>query len=184
MNSDDKTTDAVMKLLPKKSVQEPDREPSATTARQAMLSNAGLALAVTLMLAFVLLPRTPHLAKGDIAPRNVVAPYTLYVEYPGPDQTVLSFKVNKGEIIIESGRRVTEKAARVLEEIASREGVGTRLQAYLGLVVLVLALFYIFYRDIKRYRPTLLTDTKKMFLLAFLLIVTVIISQFARFILS
>lgn len=180
---DSKNT-TVMKLLPKNPVQDPDREGSATVARQSRIYNIGLALAAAAMLAFVLLPRIPHLEKGDTAPRNIIAPYTLYIEYPGPDQMALSFKVSKGEVIVESGRRVTEKAARVLEEIARRDGVGNRLSAYLGLGVLLLALFYFFYRDIRRYRPALLTDTRKMFLLAFLLLVTVIISQFARFILS
>ena len=108
----------------------------------------------------------------------------MYIEYSGPDQTVLSYKVNKGEIIVESGHRVSDKASRILEEIARREGVGNRTYAYLGLTLLILLLFYVFYLDIKRYRASLVADSRKMFLLAFLLLITVIVSQFTKFVLS
>ena len=55
-----------------------------------------------------------------------------------------------------------------------------RLSAYAGLSLLFLLLFYLFYRDIKRYRPALIADTRKMFLLAFLLLATVILAQFSK----
>jgi putative nucleotidyltransferase with HDIG domain len=119
-----------------------------------------------------------------VASRNITAPYTLYIEYTGPDETILSYKVMKGEVIVEAGRRVSERAARILEELARREGVGNRRYAYLGLCLLILVLFYLFYRDIRRYRPSLLVDTRKMFLLAFLLLVTVVVSLFSKYIFS
>jgi putative nucleotidyltransferase with HDIG domain len=182
MSSKNKT---VLKLLPKLETTDADQEGKpASIIRQALLYNLGLALITTILLAFVLLPRTPRLEKGDTAPRNITAPYTMYIEYQGPDQTILSFKVNKGELIAESGRRVTERTALILDEMARREGIGNRLHAYIGLCVLIFAFFYLFYRDIKRYRPSLILDTRKIFLLSFLLLVTIIISQFAKFIFS
>ncbi|HEX9021034.1 MAG TPA: HDIG domain-containing protein [Nitrospirota bacterium] len=182
MGNNDKTTP---RLLPKAQVHGSDqKEPPSTIARFIPLSNIALALATAALLAFVLLPRIPRLEKGDIAPRDITAPYTMYVDYMGPDQTTLSFRINKGELVVESGRRVTERAARVLEEIARREGIGGRFPAFLGLSGLILVFLYLFYRDIKRYRPSLAADTRKMVLLASLLVLTVVITQFARIIFS
>ncbi len=182
MQSKHETT---VKLLPKLQIPDPDKEESlAEVTRTTRLRNVGLALITTFLLAFVLLPRIPLLERGDVAPRNIIAPYTMYIEYPGPDETVLSYKVMKGEVIVEAGRRVSERAARIIEELARREGVGNRLHAYFGLCLLILSLFYLFYRDIKRYRPSLLIDTRKMFLLAFLLLITVVVSLFSKYIFS
>jgi putative nucleotidyltransferase with HDIG domain len=173
------------KLLPKLRTPDPDREDSSEEiTRTIILRNVGLALITTLLLAFVLLPRTPLLDRGDVAARNIVAPYTLYVEYVGQDETLLSYKVMKGEVIVEAGHRVTERAARILDELGRREGIGNRRYAYLGLCLLILVLFYLFYRDIKRYRPSLITDTRKMFLISFLLLVTVVVSLFSKYIFS
>ena len=108
------------------------------------------------LLAFILLPRIPLLEKGDLATRSITAPYTLIVESPASDQTATSFTVNKGELIVESGHRVTDRAARILGEIGRREGISNRLHAYAGLAGLVLIIFYLFYRDIRRYRPALI----------------------------
>jgi putative nucleotidyltransferase with HDIG domain len=173
------------KLLPKLQIPDPDREDSSDEITQTIiLRNLGLALITTFLLAFVLLPRTPLLERGDVAARNIAAPYTLYVEYVGQDETPLSYKVMKGEVIVEAGHRVTERAARILEELGRREGIGNRRYAYLGLSLLILVLFYLFYRDIKRYRPSLITDTRKMFLLSFLILVTVVVSLFSKYIFS
>jgi len=172
-------------LLPKAQAHESDRDDAPTTIKRSTYTyNIVLAVVAVALIAFVLLPRTPHLERDDTAPRNILSPYTMYIEYQGQDQTAYTFKVSKGELIVESGHRVSEKAARVLEEIARREGIGNRLHAYIGLSLLILVLLYLFYRDIKRYRPALIADTKKLFLLAFLLLITVIISQFSKFILS
>jgi len=103
-----------VKLLPRKDIPDADKEGSpANAVRHPHLYNFGLALLTTVLLAFVLLPRTPRLEKGEIAPRDIVAPYTMYIEYQGPDQTVVSFKVSKGETIVETGHRVTERAAQI-----------------------------------------------------------------------
>jgi membrane-associated HD superfamily phosphohydrolase len=177
--------DTLFKLLPKTQIPDQDRDESQPDiSRYVKLYNTGLALATALLLAFVLLPRFPFLEKGETASRNILAPYTMYIEYPGPDQTVLSYRVNKGEVIVEEGHRVSEKAARILEEIARREGIGNRGYAYLGLSLLIILIFYLFYRDIKRYRAELITDTRKIFLLSFLLLITIIVSQFSKYILS
>jgi cyclic-di-AMP phosphodiesterase PgpH len=181
MNS---THDTLAKLLSKTiPVSEKDETPAGIT-RSTMIVNIGLALTSALLLAFMLISWFPFLEKGDMSSRNITAPYTMYIEYPGPDQTVFSYKVNKGEVIVEAGHRVSEKAARILEEIGRREGIGNRQYAYLGLTVLILLFFYLFYRDIKRYRPALIADTRKLFLLAFLLLATVVIAQFSKYIFS
>ncbi len=180
MNSKNKTQ---VKLLPKTQSQEQEKDESLALPPR-KLYNIGIGLATALLLAFVLLPRTPHLEKGEVATRDITAPYTLYVEFLSQDQTPVSFKVNKGDLIVESGHRVSERSARILEEIARREGIGNRLHAYAGLVALILILFYLFYRDIKRYRAALISDARKMALIAFLLIFTLIMTQAFRFIFS
>ena len=169
------------KLLPKMSI--PDQEHddgNAGSHRKPRLLIYSLALVTALLLSFVLLPRIPHLKKGDIAAKDIVAPAALYVEYQGPDQMALFTRVKRGEVVVESGRRVSEKAEAIIAEMAKREGVGDRLYAYTGLTLLILLVFYLFYRDIKRYRPALTADGRKIILLAFLLMVTVIVSQFSR----
>ena len=121
--------ETVIKLLPKQTQPpEPDREgPGGEVPRPVKLHNFLIGAVTALLLAFILMPRIPLLQRGDVAPRDITAPYTFYVEYQGPEQTVLLYKVEKGELIVESGRRVTERAAKLLEEIARREGVGKRL---------------------------------------------------------
>ncbi len=171
------------KLLPKTQFPEPEEkgEVSPGRRRSVRLANIGLAFVTASVLAFLLLPRFPFLEKGDTAVHDIMAPYTMYIEYPGPDQTVLSYKVNKGEVIVEAGHRVSEKAAHILEEIARREGIGNRQYAYAGLTILILLFLYLFYRDIKRYRSPLIFDTKKTALLALLLFITILVAQFAKY---
>ncbi len=177
--------DTVVKLLPKTQFQDLDRDEQAPDNWGLVaLYNIGFALAAALLLAFVLLPRFPFLQTGDTASRDIFAPYTMYIEYAGPDKSVVSWKINKGEVIVEAGRRVSDKAARILEEIARREGIRNRKYAYFGLTLLILLILYVFYLDIKRYRPQLVSDTRKIFLLAFLLLITVIVSQFSKYVLS
>src|SRR3972149_1791369 len=179
--------ETVIKLLPKAQAQAPegDRDDLIPEVPQFIkLYAIGLALVTACLLAFVLLPRVPVLQKGAIAARDIAAPYALYLEPPGPDKTILSYRINKGEMIVEAGRKVSEKASKILDEIARREGIGNRAAAYIGLTTLVLLLFYLFYRDVKQYRPALATDVRKLFLLALLLLVTVVISQFSKFVLS
>jgi cyclic-di-AMP phosphodiesterase PgpH len=172
------------KLLTKAHDQEHDRDGApAGIARSIRIVMAAIALVTAVILAFVLLPRIPLLERGEIANHDIVAPYTLYIEYPGPDQT-LSFKVNKGERIVGSGQTVSENAERILQEIARREGISNRLHAYLGLCILILAILYLFYRDIRRYRPTLISEWKKIVLLASLLLMTIILSQTGKYVLT
>ncbi len=177
--------ETVVKLLPKNRVPDPDPEgPSSSSGRKIALLNIAIAIVTAALVAYALLPRSPLLIRGDLAPKTVVAPYTLYVEYPGPDQALLFVKVSKGEVIVEAGHRVTERAEKILEEIARREGVSDSMHAYSGLVALLLVFLYLFYRDIKRYRPALVADTKKMLLLASLLLFAFSLSQFAKFMFS
>jgi len=176
--------DATLKLLPKVHTQDAEKDDAPHELKRSLrFLNIGLAVVTALLLASILIPRVPHLRNGDIAERDIVAPQALTLEYQGSDQTLLSFSVEKGEILVEAGHRVSEKAARALDEIARREGTGVKLNAYGGLSLLLLLMFYLFYRDIKRYRPALIADTRKMFLLAFLLLATVILAQFSKHIL-
>ena len=172
------------KLLAKPQDQEPipDEAPAGRSSSLRIITSA-IALATAVILAFVLLPRIPMLEQGETADHDIFAPYTLSLEYPGPDQT-LSLQVNKGELIVGSGHQVTERAERILREIARREGIGNRLPAFLGLCLLILAVLYLFYRDIKRYRPALITEWKKIVLLASLLLMTIILSQSGKYVLS
>jgi len=173
--------DTSIKLLPKVRTQDAEKDDAPQELKRSVrFLNIGLAFVTALLLAIILIPRVPHLQKGDITYRDITAPHALSLEYPGPDQTLLSFSVEKGEVLVEAGHRVSEKAARALEELARHEGAGARLNAYGGLSLLFLLMFYLFYRDIKRYRPALIADTRKMFLLAFLLLATVILAQFSK----
>ncbi len=173
------------RLLPKTSLPDQDREETPVKpARRRRALLYGLAASTALLLALTLLPRLPHLQKGDVAPRDIVAPVTMNVEYPGPDQTVLFARIKRGETIVTAGQRISGKAAAAIAELERREGIGNRLVAYAGLSLLILLVFYLFYRDVKRYRPALTTDTRKLVLLAFLLLMTIAISQFSRSILG
>jgi putative nucleotidyltransferase with HDIG domain len=146
--------------------------------------NTIIALATAAILAFVLLPRIPLLSQGEMAVQAINAPYTLYIEDQRPDQTSLSLKVNKGELIVGAGQQVTEKSERILHEIARSESLDYQLHAYMGLFVFILVLLYLFYRDIKRYRPALVLDRKKIALLAVLLLMTVVLTYSGIFVLS
>jgi hypothetical protein len=180
-----KTSFALGKLLPKKQIPEQEKDDQEKAQPLSVkLSNIGVALLTAALLAIVLVPQFPLLEKGELAPRTFVAPYTMHIEYPGPDQTVVTWKIYRGDIIVEAGSRVSDRAARALEEIARREGIGNRRAAYLGLALLIVLIFYLFYRDIQRYRPAFIRDSRKVFLLAFLLLGTVMVSNFAKFILS
>ncbi len=174
--------DSLLKLLPKSKLPDPAREDEASSEpRRTVLTNIALGFATALILAFVLVPRFPLLQKGEVSTRTIVAPYSVSPEDGGPNASVYS--LNKGEVIVESGQRVTEKAARSLEYYANRER-GKMLYTYLGLSLLVLVILYLFYRDIKRYRSSLAADTNKIFLLALLLVTTIIVSQFLKYFFS
>jgi cyclic-di-AMP phosphodiesterase PgpH len=180
-----KNEETIDKLLPKNQPLDADREERTTViSRVPKLINICIALITSALLAFVLLPRIPILEKGEFATRTITAPYAFSIEYPDLDKTIIFFKVDKGEQIVESGHQVTERGARILKEIGRREGIGNRFQAYIGLTALVLIIFYLFYRDIRRYRPTLLADTRKILLLALLLFLTISVSQVAKQFLS
>jgi cyclic-di-AMP phosphodiesterase PgpH len=176
-----KKNETAVKLLPKTQSHDPDRSDlPEKPSRVVILSNAIIAVVTAALLALVLLPSIPLLEPGDLATRNIISPYTFSMEYPTPDHTTISYQVIKDEIIIGAGQRVTEREARILDEISRRESIGSRLHAYAGLAALLLVLFYLIYRDINRYRPSLIGDTKKILLLAFLLLATVALAQFSE----
>jgi cyclic-di-AMP phosphodiesterase PgpH len=176
-----KNDETTVKLLPKNQTLDGDREDRPKVISPVpTLINTTIALITSAILAFVLLPRIPILQKGEFATQTIIAPYALSIEYPAPDKTMIFFKVDKGEVIVESGHQVTERAARILGEIGRQEGIGARSQAYVGLALLVLIFFYLFYRDIRRYRPALLADTRKILLLALLLFLTISVCMVAK----
>jgi len=182
MNSADKTA---AKLLTKPQDQDHNKdEGSAGFFPLVRIVNISIALLTAAILAFVLLPRIPRLEQGEIAIRNIIAPHTLYIEDQRPDQTSLSLKVSEGELIVGAGQRVTDQVERILQEIARSEDIGNLLPVYLGLCLFILVFLYLFYRDIKRYRPALIADRKKILLLAVLLLSTVILSNSGVFVLS
>jgi hypothetical protein len=180
-----KKSDTQVRLLPKTQAHEQDRdESSASTLRPRKLHIVSIALMMAALLAFVLLPRTPRLEQGDTSTIDIIAPYPMQIEYLGPDQTTVSFKVNKSDVIVEAGHKVSERAAKVLEEISRRESIGNRFHAYAGLVLLILIFSYLFYRDIKRYRPALIADTRKLLLIAVLLLFTTAVAQSLKYVFS
>jgi cyclic-di-AMP phosphodiesterase PgpH len=182
MNSSDKSA---AKLLTKP--QDQDHDGDGVPVRRfpsVRIVNIAVAVVTAAILAFVLLPRIPLLEQGEIAINNIMAPYTLYIEDQGSDQTSILLKVNKGELIVGAGQRVTEREERILQETAHLEGIGRQFDVYFGLCLFILIFLYLFYRDIKRYRPALIADRKKIVLLAVLLLVTVILSHAGIYILS
>jgi putative nucleotidyltransferase with HDIG domain len=180
MNSTDKSTSRLLtKPLGHEHGSEEVHERSVQSVR---IVNIAIAIVTTVILAFVLQPRIPLLEQGDLAIYNIMAPYTLNIE--GQDQTQGSLNVNKGELIVGAGQRVTEREERILREISRLQGIANQLDVYIGLCLFILIFLYLFYRDIKRYRPALISDGKKILLLAVLLLVTVILSQVGKFVLS
>jgi putative nucleotidyltransferase with HDIG domain len=179
----DNKHDTLAKILPQTQVPDAERdELPEGQSRPVMMYNISIALVTAILLAVLIIPGALVLKPGDIAPRSVVAPYDLSVEYQGPDKAMTSSRVTKGDVIVESGRPVSEKAARTLEELARRQGLGPGEYGRAGLSLLMLLFFYLFYQGLKRYRPALINDTRKIVLLALLLVITVVISQSSKYI--
>jgi putative nucleotidyltransferase with HDIG domain len=177
--------ETVSRLLPKTQLPDPgDAGTAAESQRRPRTLNAAVAVITAVLLGMVLMPRTPQLLRGDVAPKTVLSPYTLNIEYAGPDQSPVAARVHRGEVLVEAGQRVSDKAAAAMNEIARREGFGQRIIAFSGMTLLILLVFYLFYRDVKRYRPALLLERKKVILLAFLLLFTVLVAQLFRVVLS
>jgi putative nucleotidyltransferase with HDIG domain len=174
----------ISRLLHRTTLPDHEDDPGRVAPGKRRVLRLGIAFLTAALLVIALLPRVPHLERGEVAPEVVLAPYSMTIEYPGPDQTVIIAHINRGETIVEAGRRVNDRAAAVIAEIARRAGIGSHVAAFGGLALLILLLFYLFYRDVKRYRPSLLLDGRKLILLAFLLVVTVVVSQAARGILT
>jgi hypothetical protein len=122
MISNDKSA---AKLLTKDQDQEHDHnEPAPGISLSVRIVTLAVAIAAAVILAFVLLPRIPLLELGETADHDIFAPYTLYIEYPGPDQT-LSLKVNKGDLIVSQGHQVTENAERVPRKLPAGKASAT-----------------------------------------------------------
>ncbi len=180
-----KKPDGPLKFLPRTELPDVQKDESLPPgSASAQFSVTALGILAALLLAFVLVPRFPHLQKGDIASRTIVAPYTLTVDTGDLDNRVPGLSVNKGEVIIESGQRVTERQARVLDAYAGSDHAGRTLYSFLGLAFLFLIALYLLYRDIRRYRASLAADAKKIFLLTLLLILTVVVCQFSKYFFS
>ncbi len=175
--------DAVMKLLPKTWTREAEREePLIPPSRRTVFFNAALACTAAFILAFLLMPRLPHLAEGDLATQSIISPAAFTLAVTMKDGSVQTLRMRKGELVVAAGHRVTDRAERILRAIEQQQRFSASLQAWGGLVLLTLALLYIFSRDIKRYRPALIGDRKKLFLIVFLLLLTVAGSLGAKYI--
>ena len=176
--------ETISRLLPKTSLPDPGETPAPDPGRKRHILNAVIAVVTALLLGVILIPRMPELKRGDISPKTVLAPTSMSFEYQGDDHARFSVRVSRGEVLVEAGQRVSETAAAVMAEIARRDGPGDRLLAFGGLTLLILLVFYLFYRDVKRYRPALVSDRRKIILLAFLLLFTIVASQVVRIVLS
>lgn len=176
--------ETISRLLHKTSLPDPGEAGGTEPRRRPRLLNATVALVTALLLGTILIPRVPQLKRGEIAPKTVLAPSAMTVEYLGQDQSPVAVRVNRGEVLVEAGQRVSDKAAAVMDEIARREGPRDRLVSFSGMTLLILLVFYLFYRDVKRYRPGLILESSKIVLLAFLLLFTIVIAQVFRIVLS
>jgi putative nucleotidyltransferase with HDIG domain len=169
--------ETITRLLPKTPAADNERNEGTPELRRHRYVNAALAAVTALVLALLLLPGMPEVREGDVAQKDIIAPATISLEYVGSDRAVKIAYVIQGEVIVKAGQRVTEEAAAVIDELRNREGIGNRLPAFAGLSLIILLVFYLVYRDVKRYRPALGSDTKKIILLACLLLMTIAISH-------
>lgn len=95
---------------------------------------------------------------------------------PGNDDTTAQRTRPRMLIAVLANATALILAAVLLPHDAGGGGVAS----YGGLTLLILLVFYLFYRDVKRYRPGLLNDGRKVLLLAFLLVITIVVSQLSH----
>ncbi|MFQ5455833.1 MAG: HD family phosphohydrolase [Nitrospirota bacterium] len=95
----------------------------------------------------------------------------------------LYYKVKKGEVILKAGERVTDDKEIILQEISKYQKGSFLIQILSGLFILVASVLYVFYTDIRRYKPYYLKDIPKFLLLCILFSGTIIIAKFLHFLL-
>lgn len=154
---------------------------------------------ITYMLAPAILYFHTELKVGDVATWTLKAPTDLEIEIT---ETVagknlvaekersievlhpLYFKIKKGEIILKRGDRITEEQMPILEKIARYQKRNSLIQLLTGLFLIVFIIIYIFYLDLKRYKPSFASDPAKLFLLGIIITTTILISKLSYFLLG
>lgn len=95
----------------------------------------------------------------------------------------LYFHVEKGEVIVPAGGVVDAESVLVLREIYKYTDQSFLTQILLGVFLVVFIMLYVFYVDIRRYKPALLDNIPQFSLLVILFAGTILISRFTYFLL-
>ncbi len=146
---------------------------------------------ITYLLAPTILYFHTELKVGDTATWTLKAPTDLEIEdtrtaEEGGSSTLHShyYKIKRGEIILKRGDRITEDQMPVLEKIARYQRKNSVTQMLSGLFLIVLIIIYIFYLDLKRYKPAIAKDPIKLSLLGIIISTTILISKLSYFLLG
>jgi len=92
--------------------------------------------------------------------------------------------IQKGDLILRAGDRVTPEQHFILQEIAQHQKRTVFFQTSAGLFLLVATILGIFVLDLRRYRPVFLTDLSQSLLLSVLIIVSILAIEFSHFLLG
>ncbi len=146
---------------------------------------------ITYMLAPTILYFHTELKVGDTATWTLKAPTDLEIEdtrtaEKGASSALhpLYYKIKRGEIILKRGDRITEDQMPILEKIARYQRKNSVTQMLSGLFLIVLIIIYIFYLDLKRYKPSIAKDPIKLSLLGIIITTTILISKLSYFLLG
>lgn len=96
----------------------------------------------------------------------------------------LFYIIRKGEMILRAGDRVTPEQYFILQEIAQHQKRTVFFQTIAGLFLLVATILGLFVLDLRRYRPSFLTDLSQSLLLTVLISVTILAIEFSHFLLG
>ncbi|MEK6576468.1 MAG: HDIG domain-containing metalloprotein, partial [Nitrospirota bacterium] len=161
------------------------------TALQILLLAVFLLGIITYMLAPTILYFHTELKVGDTATWTLKAPTDLEIEdtrtaEEGGSSALhpLYYKIKRGEIILKKGDRITEDHLPILEKIARYQRKNSVTQMLSGLFLIVLIIIYIFYLDLKRYKPAIARDPIKLSLLGIIISTTILISKLSYFLLG
>jgi len=178
MGSRNETTS---RLLPKTAQPDQEREGWALPAFSGKPACCFIAVPVHgASFGFVLLPRVPHLKTGDIRAQEHHArrPCTLSMR---ADQTLLFARVKRGEVIAEAGKRITDRSAAIIARMGRREGIGKPFVRIRRPDAPYPSRIYLFLpRRSNRYRARPHCRPEEIISWHFLLILTIVISQFSR----
>lgn len=161
------------------------------TALQILLLTVLLLGIITYMLAPTILYFHTELKVGDTATWTLKAPTDLEIEDTRTAEKggslalhPIYYKIKRGEIILKRGDRITEDHLPILEKIARYQRKNSVTQMLSGLFLIVLIIIYIFYLDLKRYKPAIAKDPIKLSLLGIIISTTILISKLSYFLLG